>query len=689
MALLAFLRFLRVSQVGEGAAGAWACEVLASLGASVAAARGAQPDITICDRVSSVPAPFPLRVDDYAARVNALNRSVWVTISAFGLSGPRADALAGDLTLSAASGVLSLVRDGAGKPRPLPGEQTLLAAGQAAALGALHGLDQFRLHRHPVHVEVSAQEAMLATGPVLQCAERLLNFSIRGGTRRFGPPFGQYPCTDGFVYIGAAEQHHLDGVWRAIGAPELAERIRGTAARVAETEVIDRLVRGWTSARSKAECQSALQAQGVPATAFNGVVDILASPQFGHRNQWREVEMGGTRVKVMSSPFVVTAAPASNNGASGPGSGIAGLRVAEAGHILAASLAGALLGAMGAAVTKIEDPQRLDFYRRSGPFIDGVEDDEWSGYFAIANHSKVSRLCSGPDEIQAAVAGSEVVLENWGVRRATRARVDSVSVVARWPSKLGVSSSGFGQSGPQSGYRAYAYNLNAFCGLTALLQGDSENLPALEMAWADFTSAYALATVVAAWAAGPAYLGIQRRSAALDISMAEVVVQRLNGPILRSQLADPPGSYVDWSNGAGGAYILPTDGSRHLIAVSAPTGRERRLLIEALQAPSEDLTLEDLVRLSSSADGEALASRLVAAGVEAAVVLNADDLVADQHLLERRFFTEVEHPDWGRRRLIGLPWRFAGEGPIALRPPPRVGTGSDLEVSRRLSGQGG
>jgi hypothetical protein len=36
----------------------------------------------------------------------------------------------------------------------------------------------------------------------------------------------------------------------------------------------------------------------------------------------------------------------------------------------------------------------------------------------------------------------------------------------------------------------------------------------------------------------------------------------------------------------------------------------------------------------------------------------------------RDFFTAVEHPKWGRRRLIGIPWRPYGQPPIALAPAP-------------------
>jgi hypothetical protein len=45
---------------------------------------------------------------------------------------------------------------------------------------------------------------------------------------------------------------------------------------------------------------------------------------------------------------------------------------------------------MGADVVRLEDERRLDIYRRTGPFADGVAGIERGAYFAVANFSKRS-----------------------------------------------------------------------------------------------------------------------------------------------------------------------------------------------------------------------------------------------------------------------------------------------------------
>jgi crotonobetainyl-CoA:carnitine CoA-transferase CaiB-like acyl-CoA transferase len=60
-------------------------------------------------------------------------------------------------------------------------------------------------------------------------------------------------------------------------------------------------------------------------------------------------------------------------------------------------------------------------------------------------------------------------------------------------------------------------------------------------------------------------------------------------------------------------------------------------------------------------------------------VLSTHDLANDEVLAEEDFFTHVTHPLWGRRRLVGLPWRFVGEARVPLGSPPLLGDAqSDL-----------
>ena len=47
----------------------------------------------------------------------------------------------------------------------------------------------------------------------------------------------------------------------------------------------------------------------------------------------------------------------------------------------------------------------------------------------------------------------------------------------------------------------------------------------------------------------------------------------------------------------------------------------------------------------------------------------------DAHLGARGFFPRVDHPDpdIDDARIVGMPWRMAGEGALVQSPPPRLG----------------
>jgi crotonobetainyl-CoA:carnitine CoA-transferase CaiB-like acyl-CoA transferase len=753
-----FLEGLRVLELGDGVAGAFACGVLASFGASVtavvnpaaayrrgrpgAAARAGSPsllslllergkqlcelpadagpeaieelfstdglgspggvDVVVADRVSAIPIGLSAvhGADEYCKWVDRINPSAWVTISAFGLSGPRRDRTATELTLAAVSGFLDSVRDaGTAQPLKLAGYQCLLSAGHAAALAACHALD-LAAAGDRVHLDLSAQEAAIATGPMLALAQELLNAAGQVGAKRYGAPSSFYPCRDGRIRISAMEDHQWHGIVSAMGHPAWAHRFATTAARVAEPAEIDARVAEWSSKLTKADAEARLQAQGVPATAMYSPGEVLASSQFAHRQALEQPDVApDATVTVVGLPFRMITLPRPTTRRRRT---LRQLRVLEAGHVLAVPLAAALLGALGAKVTKVEDPRRIDMYRRRGPFIDGEEGTNRAAYFAIVNHSKQSvtvDLDADDGPLWVLVKHADVVIENLGRRRADRLGISASALAGSGRDLLAFSSSGFGHDGPQSDYRAYANNLQASFGPFYLTRNEQDEPAAIDLAWADLVSGYAIATIIAAWAVGPG----GNAAAGLDFAMAEVIAARFNEFLAAASLNPANDDCVDRANeisplAPNGVYQV-ADG---WVALSADRDEEFARLRSVLDHPesledprfdsAEDRfaarrELDAAVRGAVSGWGAAeLANTVRAAGVEAETVIPARQLPADEHLAWRDFFTAVDHPEWGSRKLIGLPWRQEGGDAIPLAPPPRL---RDLEPTAPAGAAGG
>ncbi|GAC1407859.1 MAG: CoA transferase [Mycobacterium sp.] len=719
-----FLRGVVVAEFGDGLAGAAATAMLAALGADVTtmsdsnsllrrrapAVTGDGPHESVLSAIldadkkvssESIPtAPLVVVVDrcegsgplsdmpveEYLDHVDARNASVWVTVSPYGLTGPQRRWRGTELTIAAAGGLLSAVTDHrTGSPIKLAGNQALLSAGQVAALAACQGIAEYTRTAKPVHLDVSAQEAVVVTGPLLRVTNILLNSTGESGARRYGAPAGYFQCRDGLVRISVMEDHQWSALVRAIDAPAWTESFTDGSERIARADELDANLAAELANWSMTECERRLQEEGVPIAAMYSAEDLADSPHFAARGALRDIVVGATSLRTVGLPFNVqnSAAP----GRDAP-AGLRGLRIAEAGHVLAAPLAGALLGAIGASVTKVEDPERLDIYRRRGPYIDGVASPDHSAYFAAMNHSKLSMvvpMSRNAEALARLVADSDVVLENFGQRRARRIGIDATTLLRARPDMLAVSSSGFGYEGPWSAYRAYAYNLHTAGGLAYLTRGSDGEAADLDLPWADLISGVMLATIIAAWAVGPN----SRSGAAVDFSMLELVASRFN-EFLATAHADIVGAGPeDASNHLvpftpHGVYATATE--RQWVSLAVWTDEQWRAVCAALGAPAS-LTSEafasaelrkaneaelDRVLQEAMADADAvkLVSALQATGVAAAQVMAPEDLVVDRHLRTRTFFRRVDHPAWGSRRLVGIPWNIVGGRVFTLGPPP-------------------
>jgi crotonobetainyl-CoA:carnitine CoA-transferase CaiB-like acyl-CoA transferase len=638
-------------------------------------------DIVIDDRCGFIPLATVKPFGDPPVRL---------TITPFGLDGPYSDRPGGERTVQAAGGLLATVSTMSGDvPVPAPSFVALRVTGHVAALAALHGLDRYRSGGVSVHVDVSAQEAVVFTCALPECAHALFRCPGKAGSGRYLAPSGLFPCLDGWVRIAAIEDHQWSGLVACLDSPAWTRGLEGRAARIEHSDVITEKVEAWTETQYKAACAQRLQESGVPATPVNGPQELLASPQFDYRHVFTQDVASGIPIRIPGPPWQSRTSGSRPTGAQG----IAALRVLELTHVLAGPIVGELLGAMGANVVRLEDLDRLDIYRRNGPFADGRPGLERGAYFAVANHSKKSIAVSGeamPAVADALLKSSDVVVENIGSARLKRLGIDPNELADR----LGIVTlrvSGFGSDGPLAGYRVYANNVQAYGGL-ALATADVDGHPArLGSVLADPLSSVVAATVIAAWSVSPN----ARHGVCIDLSMAEVIM----GLITEDVIAASSSTFWDQSGvglGPRGVYRCRDGG---WIALDVRSERDRSAIAAALNSPSLlpsrperspsqsswrqfDAIVSDVIGAMDERD---VLDRLSGQGVPASSVLTGDQLIEDPHLRDRRFFPSVRHADsdLGWIRVVGMPWRFVGEEPLSLSPPPVLGSANEEFNVRR------
>jgi crotonobetainyl-CoA:carnitine CoA-transferase CaiB-like acyl-CoA transferase len=634
----------------------------------------------------------PDRIDAYVSEVERVNRSVWVTLSPFGLTGPLRGRQGSELTFMAAGGLLNYSpqrRAPGSRPIKSAGHQCSFVLGHIGALAALHAIGERDQVGHAVHADVSAQESVMVTGVFLECAHVLFGCAGPGGGARFLPPRGLYPCADGHVYLMTTEDHQWRACAEVIGHPELIERFPTADDRRAHGAELDELVSRWSRTLTIVECAARAQAAGIPTLPVNSAATLLADQSLVERGFFDTT----TGEPLPRMPALRTSRPA----AGPPPVREKRPRILDLTNVLAGPLACSWLGSMGAEVVKIEDPKRLDHYRRDGPFWHAERGLEHGAYFAAANYSKLSCAldlgsAAGRAELSRLVASSAMVIDN-----ASQARSGALGLrpeLMTWvPGGTAlISSSAFGRQSPFAHYRAYGNNIQAAGGLIYLTRDESGTMQNVGTSWAD--------PVTAAWIAifaSVQWLFPESRATFVDVAMVEVVayqfadffswlardgVERV-GDANRLDGYGPHGVYRCRGEDRWIAVAVRTD--EHwagLASVLGPavTGDRFRHAADRVSAQAELDRLLDQVCAQWTA--EELFDRLQAAGVPAAPVWSAQDLVGLAHLRERGSFPETDHPVMGRNRMVGVPWRFLHSGPVPVGRARLVGEDTGTLLGR-------
>src|SRR5579862_1787516 len=165
---------------------------------------------------------------------------------------------------------------------------------------------------------------------------------------------------------------------------------------------------------------------------------------------------------------------------------LAGLRIVECGHMVAAAYATKLMADMGAEVTKVEPPRGGDRSRLRGPFPGGTADAEKSGLFLYLNANKrgitLDLSHSRGRELLAALVGqADVLVHNFPPAEMAQHGMDFEALSQHNPQLVMTSITPFGMTGPHRDYAATDLTLWNAGGVAYLNGGGpgSDDLPPL------------------------------------------------------------------------------------------------------------------------------------------------------------------------------------------------------------------
>jgi len=244
---------------------------------------------------------------DYGSLQQLNPKLIYCSISGYGQTGPSAELPAYAPVIHAASGYeMAHLAYQPGRSRPdycgiyhadvLTGVYAFGAI--SAALYQRHGTQRGQ------HIDVSMLESMLSlTLNELQWSQ----FEVKPTQR---PMFGPIATADGYVMVAIASEKTFQSLMKVIGHPEWVSDPRFAAYADRRDHWADLMngVEAWSCAVTTKECLVALNAEGVPSSAYRTVAQALDDPQIAHRGALAEVEDGGGTFKVLNLPFRMSGA---------------------------------------------------------------------------------------------------------------------------------------------------------------------------------------------------------------------------------------------------------------------------------------------------------------------------------------------------------------------------------------------
>lgn len=271
-----FLADTLVLDLTEGPAG-FCAKLLADLGARVIKVKSPeggraalQSLIGRADVLIEAHSPGRRDVPGPAARDISFSNPglIHLSITGFGKSGPKAGFRWSDAVLSAFGGQMYVVGPRSGPPRALPEGQPLYVSSLFGAVAVLLALRGRKLTGKGLHIDLSAQEAVVST------LDHVMADYFRDGTvcRREGGLYGNgsfalLPCADGYVLLTVLMNWEvlLDLMASEGKAEDLVEeKWRDPHYREAHIDHILSTVGRWTKSFTKSELFSLGQAMRLP-----------------------------------------------------------------------------------------------------------------------------------------------------------------------------------------------------------------------------------------------------------------------------------------------------------------------------------------------------------------------------------------------------------------------------------------
>jgi CoA:oxalate CoA-transferase len=225
----------------------------------------------------------------YQAAREANSRIIYCSLSGFGSGAAEAGGKAMDIIIQALSGAM-YTSGATGEPPVRIGIPIAdMLAPLFGVIGILSALEQ----RHRTGEGQQVDVSMLGALTSFVAIENWSAMAAAGMVGRTGltvqrlSPFGVFECADGYVAMVAVHEKLAQGLFRAMGQPELGgdPRFSTRDARVTNAPQLEALIHEWSLPLQVAQVVGKLEAEGVPVAEVRHPEDALTDERVISRGE--------------------------------------------------------------------------------------------------------------------------------------------------------------------------------------------------------------------------------------------------------------------------------------------------------------------------------------------------------------------------------------------------------------------
>lgn len=626
---------------------------------------------------------------------------VHVSLSDFGLVGPKSDWRLEPLPAFAASGAHFASGFPDQSPCWLPGFVAHDCASVYGAVGALAAVMDRDRHGQGQNVEVSVQEAAIAgLNPwaiPLEDYSRIYPILPKAPPRNADGNYLVLPARDGWVRIVPGNVKHWHGLLELLGQPEAlqGEQWESMVFRMLNNDVVRMVASEITRTMTRAELFEKARRTGLPLGPIHTPQEFVDSEQSKERETFVDTDFPGLGPAPFCAPvWSLTETPATvrrhapiaglddregfpqrSDATSGdPGTGgllLEGIRVVEFGVAAVVPELVGMLSELGAEVIKIESRAHLDVLRQAT--IDDEPNRAWTFNDECRGRKSVCLDLTTEEGRKIALdlcAKADVVAENHrgGVLEDLGLGYDDVA--DRNPNVIYFSSQGYGRGGPLGEMQAFGPLNAAFAGVHKFWNHADGPYPCgTALNHPDHIAGKMGALAVLA--------AIDHRNKTgegqcIEMAQTEAAAYLLGELYLyEACMGREPEESGNQSETAVPHDVYPCAGEDRWCAISVTDDAAWERLVRGLGWSPDDRFAHAEGRIAArgeidarlsewtkSKTAEEVTETLQAMGVSAMFVQGPDDHRADLHLATRGALVTLEHEEVGPARHIGNPLRL-------------------------------